>query len=115
MKQRIERLDARYCDAGFLSKLDGRSKVRLDLHWPSRSVILIHRAVGLGRNKHLLDRCFPEAGSEAAALDCCNVEEFVDDSSDKRTDADLLEELGMGWRLENDAGRVKSNGSVASN
>lgn len=112
MKQRIKRLDSWYRHTGFLSKLDGRAKICLDLHRSSRSEVLVHGAVGLGWDEHLFNRRFPKARSEVAPLHHCKLEEFVDDSSDKRADADLLEKFGMRWRLKGDAGWMKSNRSA---
>lgn len=49
---------------------------------------------------------------EAAPLRVCQSQELINDSSDKRADADLFEELGMGGCFENYTSWVKSNRSV---
>jgi hypothetical protein len=112
VQHRIKSLDSRHGDSRFLCEFDGRAEISFDFHWPSGGVVLIHGAVGLCRRGHLLDRCFTESSLETAALGSSEVQEFVDDSRDHRTDADFLQQLGMRRRLKDYTGWVEGDRSV---
>lgn len=113
VKEGVEGFDARNLQSVLLCQLDRRAQVSLYFHRPSRHIILIHDTVGLGRRNHLLHGLFTEARLEVASLRVCQIYKLVDDSSDKRADASLLQKLGMNGSLEKDACRIECNGSVS--
>ena len=113
MQHRVKRFDSRHSNAGFLCEFDGRTEISLDFHWPSGGVVLIHSAVRLCRRGHLLDRCFAEPRLEMAALGCCEIQEFINDSGNHRTDTDFLEKLGVRRRFEDHTCWMEGNRTVS--
>ena len=95
MQEGVESLNPGDLHANFLRKFDWGAKVCLHLHRPSCKEILVHDAVRFCRDDHLLHRLFSETRLELTALSFGDSKEFINDTSDKRADADLLEELGM--------------------
>jgi len=95
VEQGIHSFDARDLDASFLRKLDGRTEVCFNFHGSPADKVLIHDAVGLRWDDHLLHRLLAEVVAESAALHSRKAYEFVHDTSDERTGANLLQELGV--------------------
>lgn len=108
----VEGLDAWDRDPGLLRQFDRRAEVCFNLHGPPSGEVLIHDAVCFCRTDHLFHDLLPEAGPEAAALLLGKRRKLVNNASDERTDADLLQKVGMVGRFEDDAGRMEGDGSV---
>lgn len=91
----VECFDARDLYTSFLCKFDGRSEVRLNLHWPARSKVLVHGALGICGHDHLLQGLLAKSRRELAALRLRESKQFVDNAGDQPTHTSLLEKLGM--------------------
>jgi hypothetical protein len=113
VQHRVQSLNSGNGNASFLCEFDRRAKVSLNFHWPAGGVILVHGALCLGRRQHLFHNRLAEARLEIAPLSSSKIQKFVHDAVDNRANADFLEELSMRWRLEDHAGWVEGNRSVA--
>ena len=114
MEDGIQGLDPRQLDARLLGEAYGRAEEGLHLHRAPRDVVLPHDTLGRLRFRHVVDGLLLEFGSELAALGGGESQQFVDDIRDELEEADLVEERSMARRLEDDAGRVKSDGTKDS-
>lgn len=91
----VERLNAWYWHANFLRQFHQGAQICLDFHRPLGEEILIHDTVRFSRYNHLHHGLLAESGLELASLSLGDCEEFINDSGDKRADADFLEKFGM--------------------